>query len=59
MGLSMKVIGRKINRMVLGKKVGQMVHRMKVIISKGKKVDMVFSNGLMEAHMKVNLKIII
>jgi hypothetical protein len=59
MGQNMKEIGKKINRMVLEKKVGLTVLRMKESINKGKKVDKVNSSGLMVVHMKVNLRIII
>ena len=59
MEADMKDIGKKINRMVLEKKVGLTVLHMKESINKGKKVDKVNSNGLMVVHMKVNLRIII
>jgi methyl coenzyme M reductase beta subunit len=59
MELSMKDIGKKINKMVQVKKVGPMVPRMKEIINKVKKVGKVNLNGLMEVLTMVNLKIII
>ena len=55
----MKEIGKKINRMGLGKKVGLMGLHMKGIINKEKKVDKENSNGLMGVPMMVNLRIII
>jgi hypothetical protein len=59
MELSMKDIGKKINKMVQVKKVGPMVPRMKEIINKVKKVGKVNLNGPMEVLTMVNLKIII
>jgi methyl coenzyme M reductase beta subunit len=59
MELSMKDIGKKINKMVQVKKVGPMVPLMKEIINKVKKVGKVNLNGLMEVLTMVNLKIII
>jgi hypothetical protein len=59
MELSMKDIGKKINKMVQVKKVGPMVPLMKEIINKVKKVGKVNLNGPMEVLTMVNLKIII
>jgi hypothetical protein len=59
MELSMKDIGKKINKMVQVKKVGPMVPHMKEIINKVKKVGKVNLNGPMEVLTMVNLKIII
>ena len=55
----MKDIGKKINKMVKVKKVGQTEQHMKEIINKEKKVGKGFLNGQMEVHMMGNLKIII
>ena len=55
----MKVIGKRINKMVMVKKVGPMELLMKEIINKEKKVVKENLNGQMVVHMKGNLKIII
>lgn len=47
------------NKMVKDKKLGQMDHIIKVIISKGKSMEKVDFNGLIIAIMKGSLKIII
>ena len=59
MVLNMKVIGKRINKMVMVKKVGPMELLMKEIINKEKKVVKENLNGQMVVHMKGNLKIII
>ena len=55
----MKDIGKRINKMEMARKVGQMEPLMKEIINKEKKVVKVNLNGLMEVLMMANLKIII
>ena len=58
MVLNMKENGKKINNMVGGLRHGLMGLVMKVIIKKGKKMDLGFLSGLMEVFMKENLLII-
>ena len=48
----MMEIGKMINKMEKGKKLGLMVLLMKEIMSQGKEMVMVFLNGLMEVNMK-------
>ena len=51
---NMKDTGKKISKMDLVKKPGQMVHATKEIINKAENLVMENSNGLMDLNTKVN-----